>query len=51
MLGLVQVDITERDGRAEVKTATRASDEMRRNNRRNVNVSVAFTIAAPPARA
>jgi hypothetical protein len=47
LLGLVQVTITERGGRAEVKTVYPQGDEMRRNNRRNVNVSVAFTISAP----
>ena len=47
VLGLVQVAVTERNGRAEVKTVYPRDDEMRRNNRRNVNVSVAFTIAAP----
>ena len=47
VLGLVQVAITERNGRAEVKTVYPRDDEMRRNNRRNVNVSVAYTIAAP----
>ena len=47
VLGLVQVAVTERNGRAEVKTVYPRDDEMRRNNRRNVNVSVAYTIAAP----
>ncbi len=47
VLGLVQVTVTERNGRAEVKTVYPRDDEMRRNNRRNVNVSVAYTIAAP----
>lgn len=47
MLGLVQVEITERNGRAEVKTRYPGEDETRRNNRRNVNVSVAYTITAP----
>ena len=47
VLGLVQVVVTERDGRAEVKTVYPRGDEMRRDNRRNVNVSVAYTIAAP----
>ena len=41
VLGLVQVAVTERNGRAEVKTVYPRDDEMRRNNRRNVNVSVA----------
>jgi hypothetical protein len=47
VIGLVQVVVTERDGRAEVKTVYPHDDERRRNNRRNVNVSVAYTIAAP----
>ena len=47
LLGLVQVAVTERDGRAEVKTVYPRDEEMRRNNRRNVNVSVAYTITAP----
>ncbi len=47
VLGLVQVAVTERNGRAEVKAVYPRDDEMRRNNRRNVNVSVAYTIAAP----
>lgn len=45
-LGLVTVTVTERSGRAEVKTVY-PGDEMRRNNRRNVNVSVAYTVSAP----
>jgi DUF4097 and DUF4098 domain-containing protein YvlB len=47
LLGLVQVAVTERNGRAEVKTVYPRDDQMRRNNRRNVNVSVAYSIAAP----
>ncbi len=48
MLGLVQVDISERSGRAEVKTHYPQGDEYGRNERRrNVNVSVAFNLAAP----
>jgi DUF4097 and DUF4098 domain-containing protein YvlB len=47
LLGLVQVAVTEREGRAEVKTVYPRDDEMRRNNRRNMNVSVAYTISAP----
>lgn len=46
-LGLVQVSIVERNGRAEVKTVYPQGDEMRRNNRRNVNVSVSYTVSAP----
>jgi DUF4097 and DUF4098 domain-containing protein YvlB len=47
LLGLVNVTVTERAGRAEVKTVYPPGDEMRRNNRRNVNVSVNYTVAAP----
>jgi hypothetical protein len=47
MLGLVQVDITERGSRAEIKTRYPQEDEYRRNNRRNINVSVGFTLTAP----
>ncbi|MEO8075059.1 MAG: DUF4097 family beta strand repeat-containing protein [Acidobacteriota bacterium] len=45
MLGLVEVTVSERQGRADVKTAY-PGDE-RRNNRRNINVSVAYTVSAP----
>ena len=38
MLQLVQVDITERSGRAEVRAHYPDGEERRRNNRRNVNV-------------
>ena len=44
-LGLVEVTVTERGGRAEVKTVYPGE---RRGNRRNFNVSVAYTVAAPP---
>jgi len=47
LLALVNVTVTERAGRAEVKTVYPQGDEMRRNNRRNVNVSVNYTVAAP----
>ena len=47
LLDLVQVDISERGGRAEIKTRYPQGDEWRRNNRRNINVSVAFNVAAP----
>ena len=46
MLGLVEVTVTERAGRAEVKTVY-PQDQWRRENRRNVNVSVSYTVAAP----
>ena len=47
LLSLVQVDIVERPGRADVRTRYPSGDESRRSNRRNVNVSVAFNITAP----
>jgi len=47
LLQLVQVEVIERAGRAEVKTQYPQGDEMRRNNRRNVNVSVAYNVSAP----
>jgi hypothetical protein len=47
LLGLVQVDIVERGGRAEVRTRYPSGDEMRTQNRRNVNVSVNFNVTAP----
>lgn len=46
-LGLVQVDITERGSRADIKTRYPHWEENRRSNRRNINVSVAITVAAP----
>jgi len=46
-LALVPVEVTERNGRAEVKTRYPSGDEQRRNNRRNINVSVAYTVSAP----
>jgi hypothetical protein len=47
LLALVPVDVTERNGRAEVKTRYPSGEEQRRNNRRNINVSVAYTVSAP----
>jgi hypothetical protein len=46
MLGMVEVTVTERAGRAEVKTVY-PQEQWRRENRRNVNVSVNYTVAAP----
>jgi hypothetical protein len=46
MLTLVQVDITERAGRSEVRTRY-PEREMRRNARRNFSVSVAYNLTAP----
>ena len=47
MLQLVQVDVNERAGRADIRARYPSGDEARRNGRRNVNVSVAYTVAAP----
>ena len=47
LLQLVQVEVTERNGRAEVKTHYPTGDEARRGNRRNMNVSVAYNVTAP----
>jgi DUF4097 and DUF4098 domain-containing protein YvlB len=47
MLQLVQVEVTERTGRADVRTRYPNGDEARRNNRRNINVSVAYNVSAP----
>ena len=46
-LQLVTVDVTERAGRADVRTRYPNSEEVRRNNRRNINVTVAYNVAAP----
>lgn len=45
-LQLVTVEVTERSGRAEVKTRYPSGEDGRRN-RRNVNVSVAYNVSAP----
>jgi len=45
MLGLVTVEVSERNGRGEVRTRYPQGED--RRNRRNINVSVAYTIAAP----
>ncbi|MEO7272961.1 MAG: DUF4097 family beta strand repeat-containing protein [Vicinamibacterales bacterium] len=47
MLALVQVEVNERAGRAEVRTRYPNGDERRGTNRRNLNVSVTYTITAP----
>ena len=47
LLQLVEVDVIERNNRAEVRTRYPQGDEMRRNNRRNFNVSVAYNVTAP----
>ncbi len=46
-LKLVPVEITERGRRAEVRARYPSGEEQRRNNRRNINVSVAYTVTAP----
>ncbi len=49
MLGLVEVSVTERNGRAEVRTLYPQGDErVRGERRRNANVTVAYTVSAPP---
>jgi uncharacterized protein GlcG (DUF336 family) len=47
VLQLVTVDIVERGNRVEVRTRYPDSDELRRRNRRNINVDVMYTITAP----
>jgi len=47
LLQLVQVEVIERSGRAEVRARYPEGEEMRRNNRRNINVSVAYNVTAP----
>ena len=47
LLQLVRVEIVERNNRAEVRTEYPQGDEMRRNNRRNFNVSVTYNVTAP----
>jgi len=47
LLQLVTVEVTERNGRADVKTHYPSGDEARRNNRRNLNVNVAYVVTAP----
>jgi DUF4097 and DUF4098 domain-containing protein YvlB len=47
LLGLVSVDVVERGTRAEVRTRYPNEEELRRRNRRNLNVDVAFNITVP----
>ena len=47
-LALVSIDVVERGTRAEVRTTYPHGEEMRRNNRRNINVWVAFNVTVPP---
>ncbi|HEY2434436.1 MAG TPA: DUF4097 family beta strand repeat-containing protein, partial [Vicinamibacterales bacterium] len=47
LLQIVTVDASERNGRAEVKAHYPGGDEMKRNGRRNLNVSIAYTVTAP----
>ena len=46
-LALVPVEVTERNGRAEVRTRYPSGEDQRRNNRRNINVTVTYTVTAP----
>ena len=47
MLDLVQVEVTERGPRAEVKTRYPHDEEGRRHGRRNFDVSVSYNLTAP----
>lgn len=47
LLQLVTVDATERPDRVEVKARYPGGDEMKRSNRRNLNVEVAYNVTAP----
>lgn len=47
MLGLVQVEVSERNNRGEVRTRYPSRNE-RGSERRNINVSVAYNVSAPP---
>ena len=47
MLPLVEVDVSERAGRVEIRSRYPQRDDMRRRNWRNINVDVAFNITAP----
>ena len=47
LLALVPVDIAERGTRVEVKTRYPNEDDLRRRNRRNIHLEVAFNITVP----
>jgi DUF4097 and DUF4098 domain-containing protein YvlB len=47
-LKLVEVEVVERANRAEIRTRYPQGEELRRGNRRNINVSVALTAIVPP---
>jgi DUF4097 and DUF4098 domain-containing protein YvlB len=47
LLQLVQVEITDRAGRTEIRTKYPNTDELKGSNRRNFNVSVSYAIAVP----
>jgi len=47
LLQLVTVDAVERNGRADVRARYAGGDELRRNNRRSINVDVNYTVTAP----
>jgi DUF4097 and DUF4098 domain-containing protein YvlB len=48
LLSLVPVDVAERGARVEVKTRYPNEDDLRRRNRRNIHLDVAFNITVPP---
>lgn len=47
LLQLVQVDVSERAGRADIRTRYPSGEDARRHNRRNINVTVAYNVTAP----
>jgi hypothetical protein len=47
LLQLVPVDVTERAGRADVRARYPSGEHAGRNNRRNINVTVAYNVTAP----
>ena len=47
LLQLVPVDVTERAGRADVRTRYPSGEDARRHSRRNINVTVAYNVTAP----
>src|SRR3954471_11102666 len=47
LLQLVQVEVNERSGRADVRSRYPTGEEARRGSRRNVNVSVNYNVTAP----
>jgi hypothetical protein len=47
LLALVTVDVMERGPRGDIKTRYPSEEDLRRGNRRNINVNVAFNITVP----